>query len=952
MSLNIEELKQQFWDATNYGLQFFEDEFASQIANNRGRIKGFSVRSNDDTGSCHINQKGNNPYTFTDFGDGRYNNKGKNAFDYVMMRDNCDFLAALRTLLTQYNIPLPEGSKIEPQVEFSSNVTESLDFWQVDFFDEIKNRKIIQRTFPFYTDDLLKEYNFKEIKQYVSVGKSEKGLYKKTTTATDEFPIFGYDKGDFVKIYQPLAPKGDNFLHKHSFIGQKIGSRIIYGWDRLFNKVDLSLIEVLIEAIKQEDNEREKKRLLDELNRKKLETVIIATGGSDGINIASLGYDVIWFNSETEVISSEEYFELSKIAKNIYYVPDLDETGVRQAVQVAEKGLDIKIVWLPKNLLSQNKKDFRDWICREKTSGIEVIKAIFKKMLSQSLNFRFWDFSDKGAVQINATKVLHFLQLKNFYTYKMPFVTFESQKDEQGFFVRLKKNYIEKVLPSDMRRFVIDWLDQHFVDISVRNKVIASPVFNQMQLKMLPFFEYKKNHSGRNFQWYFFENKAVKVTKDSIGAFDFSQKLGVSVWEENVVKHKIEIDTPYFETYHDDLNRLRIKITNNNSAYLKVLINTSRIFWEKDANETGHDTNKFQINSKNLSDDENYMQELHLLNKMYCVGYLLHQYKVKSQAYLVLGVDYKQGGSIKGSYGGTGKTFLQESLECFLKIKLTDGKALQGGDNFPFDGVTPQTNLVVIDDLGMYQKIEPLNSLVTSNFLANQKHGTKYNIPFDDAPKIGASTNFAPVDLGSGSSQRRLLIYYNSDYYHQATEENQYPFSRKIADDFNNEDILRKDYPAEKWNYEYNFMLQCLQFYFSQETKIEAPLNTLLSKNYLMKVGDTYIKFFREFFEDETKLNCWVEKAPVIAEAKEALGKKFVSAQDFMEKLTLFCKSNLWSLESKKKKNTLFNSVPHFFINTENSTTEEKEIANAITENNDIDDNKDNDDIDTSDIDF
>lgn len=39
MSLNIEELKQQFWDATNYGLQFFEDEFSSEIAKNRGASK-------------------------------------------------------------------------------------------------------------------------------------------------------------------------------------------------------------------------------------------------------------------------------------------------------------------------------------------------------------------------------------------------------------------------------------------------------------------------------------------------------------------------------------------------------------------------------------------------------------------------------------------------------------------------------------------------------------------------------------------------------------------------------------------------------------------------------------------------------------------------------------------------------------------------------------------------
>ncbi|MFJ1426780.1 hypothetical protein ACILD6_10410 [Capnocytophaga canimorsus] len=34
----------------------------------------------------------------------------------------------------------------------------------------------------------------------------------------------------------------------------------------------------------------------------------------------------------------------------------------------------------------------------------------------------------------------------------------EAQKDEQGYFVQLKKNRIEKVLPSDMRRFVIEWI--------------------------------------------------------------------------------------------------------------------------------------------------------------------------------------------------------------------------------------------------------------------------------------------------------------------------------------------------------------------------------------------------------------------------------------------------------------------------------------------------------------
>ena len=54
---------------------------------------------------------------------------------------------------------------------------------------------------------------------------------------------------------------------------------------------------------------------LDEkLNELKLEYVLIATGGSDGINLASLGYRVIWFNSESEQIS---YAELQKLKPSV-----------------------------------------------------------------------------------------------------------------------------------------------------------------------------------------------------------------------------------------------------------------------------------------------------------------------------------------------------------------------------------------------------------------------------------------------------------------------------------------------------------------------------------------------------------------------------------------------------------------------------------------------------------
>ena len=100
MDINLEQLKQELWNATYYGRQFFEDEFASEIARNRGRLKGFAVRPEDKTGSCHIHQKtsekGAVPYTFTDFG---VDNQGMNAIDFVVKRDNCTFWEALKKLV-------------------------------------------------------------------------------------------------------------------------------------------------------------------------------------------------------------------------------------------------------------------------------------------------------------------------------------------------------------------------------------------------------------------------------------------------------------------------------------------------------------------------------------------------------------------------------------------------------------------------------------------------------------------------------------------------------------------------------------------------------------------------------------------------------------------------------------------------------------------------------------
>lgn len=918
----INELKQQLWDATDYGRRFFEDEFSSEIAKNLGKIKGFAVRPNDKTGSCHLHQKGNNPYTFTDFG---VSGKGKNAIDYVCDRDNVSFWEALVKLLRQYNISVPKGAKLEPKTEFIYDTDLPAGAWKVAFYEQIKNTSVARRLFPFYTDELLAEYDFKEIEYYQSVNQGEKGKYLVRKSSTNEFTIFGYDKKEFVKIYQPNALKDDKYTPKHNFVGEKEGKRIIYGWDRLFKKIDIDKINFFHQMLKVAKG-KERSDILEALDEKKLDSVIIATGGSDGINLASLGFDVIWFNSEHEVITSNEYYELSKIAKKIYYVPDLDPTGVKQALQVAEKGLGIHLVWLPKELIYQKKKDFSDWIRREKNAGIEVITAIFKKMLERSLNFQFWDTSEKGNCRINSLKVLHFLECQQFFHYKSPFLT--KEKENEGEFVFVDNHKICKVSPSDIRSFVKKWSYERFIGNEVQEKLMFSPVFNIPQLKMLPIFEQKIVNNTQGAQFYFFENTGVKITKEGIEKVEYHKNKEVFFWENDIKKHRFEVEEPFFEVYSDEQNRQRIKILRKESNYLKVLINTSRIFWQKDADQDEKDLFPFEIGSKNLSDEETFLQETHLLNKMYCVGYLLHQYKSESKGFMVVGTDYKGGASVRGSYGGTGKSFLIKGLFSLLPHKEIGGKTLDT-NNFAYDGITEKTKLVLLDDLLPHQKVEDFFNKTTGVFEANHKGGAIYNIPFEHSPKMAATTNFVP-NLEDGSASRRMLFYQNSDYYHAKAVNTDYVFSRKIADDFGGRNIMNAESSVLEWNADYNFMFQCLQFYLSQTQEVKAPLDSLMERRHLLKVGDAFIAFFKEFFADNQNLNAWIENSVLTSEAQELFGKSKYSTQEINKKLADFCSANHWTLERKKLKNNLGNSVNHFYIKTETENTEKSPLSEDL----------------------
>src|SRR5690606_25630310 len=119
---------------------------------------------------------------------------------------------------------------------------------------------------------------------------------------------------------------------------------------------------------------------------------------SDGLNLRSFGYFPIWFNSESEVLSFEEYTELKKYTNQIIYIPDLDNAGLKQSLQIALKYLDIKIMMLPHYLtLKKDKrgrpcKDFKDFVVNFYNKKDDLsFRARLRKLIDNALPAQFWN---------------------------------------------------------------------------------------------------------------------------------------------------------------------------------------------------------------------------------------------------------------------------------------------------------------------------------------------------------------------------------------------------------------------------------------------------------------------------------------------------------------------------------------------------------------------------------
>ncbi|MBW1296424.1 primase-helicase family protein [Aquimarina litoralis] len=890
--------KTNILEKTNGGLDVILRLFPE--AEKNGRFAHFKIRK-EDTASAMVKQMPDNIYYVTDFGKEL---KGKNCFDLVMDIEGLSFKEACEWISTEFQI---DGSTVQfnkPEITFkAAKKGQKERDHTYDYHDTIPESHL-EVLGPLVTNRICYKYNIKSCKSLTKVynvnnritGKKE--LTQITIKSTDRYPIFVIDEGSFQKIYEPLnIDKSRRF----SYAGEKPK-------DYLFGKENVDVeFKDFVKSYDGEDKDP------------KLPYVFIAGGDRDSLNVASLGYPVVWQNSETAILSYSDYDYLQKRANNIIYIGDIDETGVKQTIKLALEYIDLKIIWLPEWIKNQTyrgkpRKDFKDWVdLTHKQNSPRKIEYAFKGLINDALPSRFWDEVRSATGEFkkftfNNEACYRFLTYNGFFRFE------EETAKEDYSFIHVSNGVVKRVKYHHLNNFPANYIKSKKMPIPLVNFIHRSAQLNEKSLAKLPEKKIDFKDCGYDHQLMHFQNKIWKVTKDQIKEYNYGQ-LDSHVWDDKIIKHNVKVHkTPAFKIFKDEDGLYDIQILKHDNHFLNYMINTSRVHWRvcgdkpfkariKSIKETDPERrktlireirkeqqqykadNRFNIEEEGLSKDQIKEQKDHLINKLFALGYLLHKQKVDDKGWLVFAMDNRIS-EIADSNGGSGKSLMFEKA---IRKVLINNKYIAGRDReaiknqFMYEGITPNTDYVLVDDADSHFPITKFFSEVTGDFNVNAKYKGMFTIPFEESPKFAITSNFGLFKPDS-STERRILYCVFSDYYHYKSDLD--VTEHKVTDDIGK--LMFSQFDETEWNDFFNLCAEAIQFHLGTNTRINPPLGNVEKRNSLQTMGDGFKEWADFYFEH--KLDHQLVKNIAHSDFEARTKLKDWTSQRFKKAIKEWCK--------------------------------------------------------------
>ena len=845
---------------TNNGLDIIFFFYPQARECHSGRQKHFRIRESDKTPSATLKEfKG--VWKVTDFGD---EGRAMSAFDICMQEMNLSFTESIYYLAREFNV---DGKNITPEINKAEIRTRAAteDEPEGHFVFELNERFTdgeLAILGPRVKEETCKSLGWLPVKQY-SITRNGKTT---TISSTENYPVFmrkclyqegnKKDEAHFYKIYQPLNPdKAFRFFYHgtkpHKYVNGMLELEKSYRKHNDKRRSDMINSGEIDEY--------------DTYKYEKLPEAFICSGERDALCVEALGYSPLWFNSETYNLSELEFREMSKYADKIYNIPDIDETGRKRGIDLASKYIDIYTVWLPDKLRTYKdrrgrpRKDFRDF-CE-----IWPEKDRFRELLNIAMPFRFWEWKKnekgQGRLELITDYAIYFLRCNGF-------ARIEDKNSISGsMFVHIRNNIVREIKAKEIRAFFRKFVYERYMQLEIRDLVNNTTRLSEQSLFNLDELELDFCNYTPYSQFFFFQNAIWEATAEKIIEH---KDINRYVWNAELIKHPVKRLDKVFTISNDPdesgAYNWDIEISENNrSNFFKFLINSSRIHWRRELEYTGDRMTqeemieyrkkyKFAIDGTLLSPEEIEEQKHHLVNKIFCIGYLLHHYKAENRSWCIFAMDNKEG-SDDDSNGGSGKSFCFKAPRLFMKSVTLSGRnpKLLTDNKHAFESVTEYTKYVLVDDSDKYTPFSFFFDAITGDLNVNPKNTKSYSVSFEHAPKFCITSNYTLRNIDP-STARRVLYAVFSDYYHEKTEDNDYSESRTIYDDFE-KNLFREMYSDDEWNADINFFVECCQFYLSainRGIKLQPPMSNVTIRNLRGVMGDDFLEWAKNFFSKDS----------------------------------------------------------------------------------------------------
>lgn len=410
-----------------------------------------------------------------------------------------------------------------------------------------------------------------------------------------------------------------------------------------------------------------------------------------------------------------------------------------------------------------------------KVTGVE--SSVIENKIEEIEIFDFWTYDKKGSPIIDFYRFKEFLKSNNI------FKVFTNDEDDGYAFIKKDGHFIDYIERAKIKDFALTFLEDNN-HLDVFNVMALRPMFFSKEgLSIVNTADFEIETDTEDTGIIYYQNKVVKVFKDSFDLIDYNDLSGF-VWKNRVVNRDIEI---------------------------------------KEESEGEFKTFIWKISGE---DKDRYYTIKSVL------GYLMHSYKDRSKTRAII-LNDEMISDIPN--GGSGKGILNVAISHIKKLGEVNGKSYKHDNQFRFQKVPFDSQVVHFDDVNKSFDFENLFSLITGDFEIEKKGKDPFVLKFENSPKITISTNYT-IKGNGGSFNRRVFELELSSYFN----ENHSP-----RDEFGHD--LFTNWSSSEWLKFDNYMLRCLQYFLNNGLVPYETINLELKK----LMNDTN-KDFVDFMDSQT----------------------------------------------------------------------------------------------------